>query len=584
MCGFFGAVNLIRSHLTLSDKEKFFIERELKKRGPDFQQHLIFKNSIFYHSRLSLVDLSDTSNQPITTKCGRYTFVYNGEIYNYKSLANQYGLMAEVAVSDTIVIKKLLEKGLTLETFVHEIDGMFSIAIYDDFQKECILARDRYGEKPLYYFFQNGRLDFSSDAFLLATLHQCKIPKSTARQFIKYGFIPPRAPLYVGINTIEAGNLYRFKHNRVEKTLVKSGSPLATNFDKIDIKSNFKISLLDSVETRLQADVEIGVFLSGGVDSALIASAAKKINKSIKSFSVALPGSKNEISNVSQLVEVLDIESHVLEIDEKSFLDHFDYMFDELDSPFSDTSTILYCLLTKFARSQVKSVLTGDGADEMLWGYPHNRPGYFINKFSRWPLNSGLFRNLSRGSRLFKLTGQSCLEQLDRYYDITRGKVVEDEIGLISGENYLEWDIYNYLPGNILKKSDRSSMAFGLEVRSPFLSNNFYQLHNHILNSQNQNLFYKKKLQREVLCEWNGYDTTSTTKKGFSFDLKDIIQKTYENFGGPKLTGIMRQLDITNIQLPQGLSTIPPREAKILWRLICLCKFMERRGCSIDLK
>ena len=349
MCGFFGSVNFLQAHSKLLDKEILLIENELKKRGPDFQQYLISNNSLFYHSRLSLVDLSDTSNQPIKTKCGRYTFVYNGEIYNYKSIAKKYHLSAEEAVSDTVVIKKLFEKDIKLEMFIHEMDGMYSIAVYDEIENETLLARDRYGEKPLYYFFENGRLDFSSDAFLLAKLHDRNIPKSTALQFIKYGFIPPRTPLYTDVNTIEAGHLYRFNSFNFRRVKINYERCSPNKSDKKDVKLNFKKCLLDSVESRLTADVEVGVFLSGGVDSALVASAARKFNKSIKSFSVALPGSKNEISNVTQLADILDIESHILKIDEKIFLEHFSYMFDQLDSPYSETSTNLFCLLSNFA-------------------------------------------------------------------------------------------------------------------------------------------------------------------------------------------------------------------------------------------
>ena len=347
-------------------------------RGPDDKNKYydIDKNVFIGHTRLSIVDVLN-GIQPMKSKDNQIVISYNGEVYNHNDLRKDLEsdqIIFKTKNSDTEVVLKLYEKyGIE---FVSKLNGMFAIAIYDKNINKLFLVRDRFGEKPLFYSF-NKNLIFSSTSKAITDFKnfETEISLKSLAKYYAYGFIPSPLTIYKDIKKVEPGTYIEYD---LEKKRIKNSTywKYTINYEPKEKKldeyiEEFKFLFLSSVKQRLNADVPVGVLLSGGIDSSSVAYYANKISKKkIETFSIGFENKNYDESdyfksfskkiNVSNLYEILNFNK---------IYSSFDDIFKKLDEPISDPSLIPTYLACKLAKSKVKVLLSGDGADEIFCGY-----------------------------------------------------------------------------------------------------------------------------------------------------------------------------------------------------------------------
>jgi len=579
MCGIFGRVVFGAKTCNAPTGFEQEVNRHLRRRGPDHQGEIKSSNFYFYHSRLALVDLTDSSNQPLKTQDGRYVLTFNGEIYNFASIASEFGLDETFVKSDTRLLLELLELGVQLANVVHKFDGMFAIAVFDCQEDELILLRDRFGEKPLFYHRSNDVVTFSSSELLIAQLNGEALDASACVSFIKYGFFPPIGAVYKNVVEVPPQSMVTLRRNREIKEYWEAGlnNKHADNCG-MSLEEEFHSAVLSSIESRLTADVEVGIFLSGGVDSAVLATVAKHhLEVKLPAFSIYMEGSDDESSYIEELVRALRVPHFPLKVSITTFLDNWWLLQKNFDRPFSDTSGVLFSLLSEHSQGWVKAAITGDGADEVLWGYPRMRLIDGLSKItSLGPASKFLYR-ASRGTKLSKLIMTEPRSYLDRYYDGTKGIIPEPEVNhFIEPETPKDIDLYNYLRANGLVKADRASMAYGFEIRCPYLANEMltFQL-NHRNSKEYREKAPGKLFQRSVLKKILGADPTSTTKRGFSLSRAHLQSMMPKN-----------PLENLSPDIKHWIDEFMPdngwvEQLEVKWRLNCLIAFCSFHGQTI---
>lgn len=482
----------------------------LAHRGPDAQG--IFVNGqdsvALGHTRLSVIDLTDAANQPFSSPDRRYTIVFNGEIYNFRSLRKELeSLNIEIqwrTQSDTeVVLNGFIHWGVSVCT---RLEGMFAFAVYDQREDKLFLCRDRVGKKPLYYFHHNGLFAFASEikAFLQvpAICQNLVVNYDAIYTFLHLGYIPQSETAYESIRKFPAGHYGHVSGEGLTTTLyadiasIQNGSSPRPAAYKEQIRS----VLMDAVGKRLIADVPVGAFLSGGTDSSLIVAMANelKATPSLKTFSIGFKEAEfDETAHARKVAASLkcDHSEHILY--EEEAVHSIDQYITHFDEPFADTSAIPMMLVSRHAKDAVKVVLTGDGGDELFLGYGSYTWAERLDSFPFTLVKAALAQGfkilgnnrLKRIGFLLEPTEESELRShifsQEQYY-FTRREIVamaekarprfdslkyKDPLipGLTAAEKQALFDLSFYLKDDLLVKVDRASMFYGLECRCPFL-------------------------------------------------------------------------------------------------------------------
>ena len=527
--------------------EKYEFESILKKmgkaiyhRGPDSSGVWYDENSGigFSHRRLSILDLSKEGNQPMFSENNKYVMIFNGEIYNHLdlriSLESDFGINNWRGTSDTETILKSIEL-LGIKRTFNSLVGMFSIAIWDKNQKTLILARDRIGEKPLYYGWQGDSFLFSSELKSIKKHpnFKNKIDLSALSLYFKHNYVPSPYSIYKGINKLTPGTFITIN--------LKTSREKIENFwnfnNVVNKKLNFKDSkssdevinklellITDSIKSQLISDVPLGAFLSGGIDSSLIVSLMQSISSQpIKTFTIGFKDDNfNEAKYAKKIAKHLGTDHNELYVTSKDALNVIPYLHKIYDEPFADSSQIPTYLVSKLAKKKVTVALSGDGGDELFAGY--NRyilvnkiwpkieylPLFFrkaIGKLIRlisikkWDIIFNFFKIfLSKkndyknfGDKLYKFSYLLNSRNIIQLYDKIITFWSQDE-NLIKGfkpkktipnfdsfntnsniEKMMAYDTISYLPDDILVKVDRAAMSNSLETRVPFLNHNLIE-------------------------------------------------------------------------------------------------------------
>ena len=463
-------------------------------RGPDDSRVLKLNGSIFGHTRLSIIDI-DSGQQPMTCNDQNLSITFNGEIYGYKAIKKNLNYSFNTH-SDTEVILALYKeygKGM-----FSKLKGMFAFGIWNAKNKSLLLGRDRFGEKPLYYAFGNyGEFIFSSEikAIISSGLITPKISKKALGHYLKYLYIDPLETVYENIFTLAPGCYLEFINGKI--SISKYFNYPKTEIISVDdATEKFKTKFEQSVKNQLVADVDVGAFLSGGLDSSTIAAVAKKYKPDLKTFSFGFEGSKSELHYAKEIANKYHLNHHELlakDIDISQALLDMAVVYDE---PFADSSNIPTFLISKLASKHSKVILTGDGADELLGGYSWwydpllgiGKSGNYFKEFTMKVLAKTISRKFHlKAKRLrFGRTYNSVMDAhidrptyfnnfelnqlLDvsfsnsRSYDFEKSNTLNDALNI---------DLQDYMAGDILVKTDRASMANSLELRSPFLDADF---------------------------------------------------------------------------------------------------------------
>ena len=487
-------------HISIYYKNKkadeLFIRQLTEKiihRGPDDTGYFIKDNIAFGFNRLSIIDL-ECGNQPF--KKENRTIIFNGEIYNHNELREELNKNNEFTTnSDTEV---LLTSYINYEEkCLDKLRGMFAFIIYDEVKDIVFGARDHFGIKPLYYVNNDKFIAFSSEyKSLVKLVGKVSVDKSALQNYLSFQYTPNYNTIINEIKEVPNGTYFTIKNGNIEfKKYHKY------KFSNKDVREKNVYDIInDSVKHHMIANVEVGSFLSGGIDSTIITALAAKINPKIKSFSIGFDvEGYNELNFAKKTAEYLGIENISINVSEQEYIKALPSVAYYMDDPLADPSCVGIYLLSEEARKHVKVVLSGEGSDELFGGYNIYKEYYSLKPFSYLPeVVKGKVNKIAKllpdiKGKSYLLRGTTKLK--DRY--IGNAKIFSNEevkniihdydenntCSNILSSLYEECDKNNYddvttmqyidmntwLEGDILLKADKMSMAHSLEVRVPFL-------------------------------------------------------------------------------------------------------------------
>ena len=344
MCGIVGWIG---NNAPLSSELLLSAVNSLKHRGPDHGNHIVFENNDFLgHRRLAIIDLDARSNQPMKSPCGRYWLVYNGELFNHVALRQSLSNSGTVFLtsSDTeVLLQGLIAYG---SDFIKEVNGFFAFAFYDTQTQEVLLGRDRMGIKPLYLFLSEDGLRFSSELRALKSLGvPFHINHQALNEYLLYSYVPEPLCLVDGIVKLSPGTTlhYSLKGGVVQSRYYSIGqSAPQKNLSFAEAATMCKEKIEHAVGLRMVADVPVGSFLSGGIDSSIIASIAQKLHGGIQTYSIGFEGRNffDETSVAKRTANALGTKHENIVLSDEMIFNQMDLFFDAMDEPFADSSAI----------------------------------------------------------------------------------------------------------------------------------------------------------------------------------------------------------------------------------------------------
>ncbi len=510
MCGILGSININVKAESLN---------LIKHRGPDSSGLQLFRvnnNSIsLLHCRLSIVDLSEAGNQPMSSFNNKGCIIFNGEIYNHVDLRQRLNSCQFKGHSDTETMVNYFEK-FEISENLKDLNGIFAFA-YLDLEHELIfLARDRFGVKPLYYYYNNDILLFCSEIRALQAILHSQVNKGALANSLRMRFIASPSTIYQHIHKVEPGQLLTFslKKNIGLKKSYFVAPPKSLGTKKGDYKkliNEYGDLFEKAVERQLMSDVEVGILLSGGVDSALVAAISKqKSNTAVKAFTIGFEGSPqniDEIDYAAKTAQTLSLEHHIEKITFPDFLNTLEQIAEIVEEPIATTSIIPMFHLSKLAASKVKVVLSGQGADEPLAGYKkyqglpwlqYSRPFRSLMPITK--IAEFLYNKNEKLRRL--VSSMQCADNLDSFIEFNAISSATEANDLIAPSNrtiytealqkekeifkqiwrertpksnisnlFLYYDLRTSLSDDLLMYTDKITMHFSLECRVPILDN-----------------------------------------------------------------------------------------------------------------
>lgn len=591
MCGISGFVSKI------SDPENLLnsMASTLDHRGPDSKGIWFDKDTSvgLAFSRLAILDLSANGNQPMHSRSGRYSIVFNGEIYNYKELLFDLEAIAPRRLrgsSDTEVLLMAIEEW-GLNKALEKISGMFGIALFDKKNKILSLARDRMGEKPIYYGFAGNDFLFGSElkALKIFPKFKNKIDRNSIASLMRYSYIPTPHTIYQDIFKLEPGHYLEFDVNK--KLLKKSCYwSVEETYNKYKVNgyhgtpedsvNDLETILTKTIKNQMIADVPLGAFLSGGVDSSTIAALMQRQStRKINTFSIGF-----EVENFNEAEEARKVARHI-------GTDHFDMYVSEndalniipnlpniYDEPFADSSQIPTYLVSKIAKEKVTVALSGDAGDELFGGY--NRyvysekylkrilrlPSSFRNSLSylitilsedQWDRNAHLIN--PNGAKSPQIFGNKVIKFAQAIKGVKSIKDMHHKMAslstepnslvidgfehetifdndkdyfkeLNSTEKMMGYDLITYLEGDILTKVDRAAMSVSLETRVPFLDPKVIQFAASLPLDYKLRNGVSKWVLREVLYKHVPKNLIERPKMGFGVPLSKWINGSLKDW------------------------------------------------------
>ncbi|MDE6734425.1 MAG: asparagine synthase (glutamine-hydrolyzing), partial [Desulfovibrio sp.] len=489
MCGITGFYNLAGSLPSLENAEAILgdMTRVLAHRGPDGEGLWLDAEAgiALGHRRLSIRDTTLAGAQPMRSHGGRYVLTYNGEIYNAEDLRREVEAAAGQPIpwrgrSDTEVFLEACAV-LGVRRALEQSIGMFAFGLWDARERTLTLGRDRFGIKPLYWAVCDNQLLFGSE---LKALHQHPdfhpdIDRHMLAAFFRSGYLPPPLTLFAGVHQLRPGHLLRVRLNEApqeEEWWSARKVALAGVADRVrdhrGALDELHALLRDAISRRLVSDVPIGAFLSGGIDSSLVVALMQEASPTpVRTYSIGFEQAEfNEAPYARAIAEALGTEHTELYVSGEDAVRLIPQLPHIYDGPFADSSQIPTFFLSRLARRGVTVALSGDGGDELFGGYA--QAGYTFPRKPPFPLTRSLFhqrRHFGRWSGLNVVPGG---RPPSAYF--VQG--IADSMLESDAELTQLIDTEHYLPGDILTKVDRASMAVSLEVRPPLLDHRIYAL------------------------------------------------------------------------------------------------------------
>ncbi|MHA1558624.1 MAG: asparagine synthase (glutamine-hydrolyzing) [Alphaproteobacteria bacterium] len=565
MCGITGFWLINKQYSFSFEQVIKKMAKQLHTRGPDnsgiwFDE---MQGIAFGHTRLSIIDCSKKGAQPMVSSSGRFVISYNGEIYNAKDIKKELAFSDFKGGSDTEVMLEAIEEWGLDKALSHFI-GMFAFSLFDRKLKKLYLVRDRLGIKPIYWGILSKTLFFGSQlkSFIPHPNWDPTLCRRALSTFFEHNYIPAPLSIYENVYKIRPGHYVSIDEDiKINDVcywnildVYKEGKKESKTYKEIELIKGFASILNDSIKKRLISDVPIGAFLSGGVDSSLVAALMQEhSSKPIKTFSIGFHEEDyNEANFAKSVAQYLGTDHNELYVTSKDALDVIPTIPEWCDEPFADSSQIPAYILSKFARNSVAVSLSGDGGDELFAGY--NR--YLITRklkrlFSIIPkigrklsvkllnvLNpqflASFFCYPQLPDKIEKLSRILSLENLEKiYHEIiaiwppheinhtigTHNPFIDNLWAKLPNVSYIEKmqlaDLSMYLPCDILTKVDRASMAHGLETRVPLLDHRVVSFACKIPLHLKINQSSTKWILREILYSYVPKKLIERPKMGF---------------------------------------------------------------------
>ncbi len=579
MCGICGYVSKNR----ITEDELTVMNDTMIHRGPNDNGVEIYPGrdgySIgFAQRRLSILDLSPLGHQPMSSFDGRVSVVFNGEIYNFLELKKELSDYPYKSTCDTeVILASYLKWG---KVFAEHIHGMFAIALYDRETDELILARDRIGKKPLYYWLEDGNIVFGSELkpVMVCPGFPAKIRKSIIPRYMYQQYINAPESIFENVWQLEPGEMLTFKGGNITKRHYWDIKSAYKNNVKNpsgsyeEAKSELKKRLQKSVADRMIADVPLGAFLSGGYDSSLITALAQENSDTpVKTFSIGFNVPEyNEAEFAKKVAKHLGTDHTELYIDESEMLDLVESIPGYYDEPFADESQIPTMLVCKLAREKVTVALSGDGGDEFFCGYniyenvaqaqKLDLAGGMVNAIGQIPMGDEKlldklpFRvkvvagnrnpqtktqfaseSYIRSAHAF-MTGRETGDPMVSFEDYIKGNFGGDgfypcKYPIESSYEVDDWqirrmllDMDTYLPGDILVKMDRASMKYSLECRCPIMDTSVMEYSFSIPHEYKFKDGDKKHILKDIAYDYIPRDLLDRPKKGFGVPMDSWLR------------------------------------------------------------
>lgn len=541
----------------------------LQHRGPDGSGLYRSTNACLGHRRLSILDL-EHSTQPWTTEDGKYTIVFNGEIYNYielrKELENN-GYKFSTRGDTEVLLKLYLDQG---RKCLEKINGMFAFAVWDNTEEILFLARDRVGKKPVFYSLFDDSIAFCSELSPLLSFSDIdtRLDMSAVQDYFSYQFIPGEKSIYKGIRKLLPGHFIRFSRgNIINKCYWSPPQPEHQTKNIQQAGDELRSLVDDAVKIRLRSDVPVGAFLSGGIDSSVIVGTMKKFDANVQTFTVGFSEKSFDESNVAAATAKYfgtQHHSQKMEITLRSLIEKY---FESFGEPYADPSALPTWNLCQYVSEHVTVALSGDGSDEIFGGYRRYFAAGFVSKVLNLPawvrtnLIQKVIDNLADDDRYYgasykkkiKLFGNMLrrFEETPRDYlpqtftSSERARLFNDKIGVLNSVNHdteynlsglgrtekmILTDIHAYLSEDILTKVDRMSMAHSLEVRSPFLDYRIVDFACRLPLKMKLNKNQQKVILREAYRNILPKEIYTMPKHGFSVPVSKWLKNELREF------------------------------------------------------
>jgi len=587
MCGIAAIAGI---NLNISRYKTAAMLQMLEHRGPDGVGEQMFSNCWLGNRRLAIVDL-ETGNQPILD--GELAITFNGEIYNHRELRIQLkkeGYQFKTQ-SDTETILKAYRKwgGECLK----HLDGMFAFVIWDNKNEEMFIARDRLGKKPLYYSFDGSTILLASEikSLIASGVLVPQLDYGAIDNYLRLMYIPPWKSVYKNVHQVPPAHCGIFKNGKLslKRYWALTHQPIQISYD--DAKTEVHRILFEAIKKRVTTtDAEIGAFVSGGMDSALVAlMAANELDYPLKAFSVSY-GGHDEFPFAEQVCKKTGSEHFITRINEclTSELNEVIAYFDE---PHADTSNFPQHLLSRLAARKVKVVLSGDGADELFLGYKwhvrskNSKPESDILEQS----SPDFFHKRLYSICAFPLQQRELLwNSTDMINDDVLAEDIYNNVSDSMGRVTI-FDLTSHLPGQILTKIDRAGMMHGIEVRSPFLDTALIEFVFNLPYEYKVRNGEQKSIIKDILAEYMPADFVHRRKQGFGAPIElwlnnnRITEYVYKKLGsdariraifsGKSIDSCLSDFYVNNRR--------HERAAQRLWVLLCLENWMTQLNLSL---
>ncbi|MDB4925245.1 asparagine synthase (glutamine-hydrolyzing) [Mucilaginibacter sp.] len=602
MCGIYGSTVYYTDDIV---REKL---ARVNFRGPD---HSGFERSgpvTLGHNRLAIIDLDHRSDQPFSYE--HIKVVFNGEIYNYRAIRAYLKTLGYAFYTDSdteVLAAAYIHYG---EQCIKHFNGMFAFVIYDAATDRLFGARDRLGKKPFYYALSSAGFEFASQPAQISIGRHLSLDEQAINEYFIWGYVPEPRSAWNEIKKLPAG--YRFTYNLTTRSFkTEKYWDLDPNFEKdytgtyLEAKTALKELLTDAVNIRMHADVDLGVFLSGGIDSSLIASLAAKNSNQVKTFCIRFEEKDYDESGfAAKIARHLQTDHHTIECRAEEGISLIEKFATYYDEPFADSSAIPTLLLSKHTKKYVTVALSGDGGDECFLGYSRYKWLNTANKLFKYPIEVrkllSTLLQISPNYRHKLIAMGMRSDNIESLYALMLGGLEyswlkQPELGLdvpfmntfsSPDGSFLQrmsaFDVKTYLNGDINTKVDRASMTFSLEARAPLMDYRVVSFAQHLPDSYKFNKGVQKRILKDILYEHVPRQLFNRPKAGFTIPLRHWFRHELKDYVLDHLS-FNNLKNIPGVDAPKALLMINEHmngkwnRFPQIWKLLVLSQWLENQ-------